>query len=90
MLLERPVVSCRRMLSVEDRAAIMVGLEAGLSQVCIARSIGPSPSVVCRDIARHLGPGGMYKAQDADRAADCQAPPQGSGSWTAMRPCAAA
>ena len=34
------------MLSVEDRAAIMVGLEAGLSQVRIARSIGPSPSVV--------------------------------------------
>ena len=41
------------MLSVEDRAAIMVGLEAGLSQVRIARSIGPSPSVVCREIACH-------------------------------------
>ena len=76
VLLEGPVVSCRRMLSVEDRAAIMVGLEAALSQVCIARSIGPSPSVVCREITRHLGPGGVYKAQDADRAADCQAPPQ--------------
>ena len=68
----------------------MVGFEAALSQVRIARSIGPSPSVACREIARHLGPGGMYKAQDADRAADCQAPPQGSGSWTAMRLCAAA
>ena len=33
----------------------MVGLEAGLSQVCIARSIGRSPSVVCREIARHMG-----------------------------------
>ena len=76
VLLEGPVVNCRRTLSVEDRAAIMVGLEAGLSQVCIARSIGPSPSVVCRDIARHLGPGGVYKAQHTDRAADCQAPPQ--------------
>ena len=32
----------------------MVGLEAGLSQVRIARSIGPSPSLVCREIARHL------------------------------------
>ena len=69
VLLEGPVVSCRQMLSVEDRAAIMVGLEAGLSQVRIARSIGPSPSVACREIARHLGPGGVYKAQDADRAA---------------------
>ena len=39
-------MGCRRMLSVEDRAAIMVGLEAGLSQVRIARSIGHSPSVV--------------------------------------------
>ncbi len=62
-------MSCRRMLSVEDRAAIMVGLEAGLSQVCIARSIGRSPSVVCREIARHRGPGGVYEAQDAGRAA---------------------
>ncbi len=62
-------MSCRRMLSVEDCAAIMVGLEAGLSQVCIARSIGRSPSVVCREIARHRGPGGVYQAQDAGRAA---------------------
>ena len=69
VLLEGLVVSCRRMLSVEDRAAIMVGLEAGLSQVCIARSIGRSPSVVCREIARHRGPGGVYEAQDAGRAA---------------------
>ena len=69
VLLEGLVVSCRRMLSVEDRAAIMVGLEAGLSQVCIARSIGRSPSVVCREIARHRGPGGVYGAQDAGRAA---------------------
>ena len=47
----------------------MVGLEAGLSQVRIARSIGRSPSVVCREIARHRGPGGVYQAQDAGRAA---------------------
>jgi integrase family protein len=57
------------MLSVEDRAAIMVGLEAGLSQVRITRRVGRSPSVVCREIARHLGPGGVYQAQDADRTA---------------------
>ena len=76
-LLEGLVVSCRRMLGVEDRAVIMVGLEAGLSQVRIARSIGRSPSVVCREIARHRGPGGVCKAQDAGRAAQVgQAPPQ--------------
>ena len=83
-------MGCRRMLSVEDRAAIMAGLEAGLSQTRIAHLIGRSPSVVCREIARHQGPGSVYKTQNADRAADCQAPPQGSGSWTAMRVCAAA
>ena len=38
----------------EDRAAIMVGLETGLPQVRIARSIGPSPSVMCHEITRHL------------------------------------
>ena len=54
-------MSCRRMLSVEDRAAIMVGLEAGLSQVRITRRVGSSPSVACREIARHLGPGGVYQ-----------------------------
>ena len=46
-------MGCRRMLSVEDRAAIMAGLEAGLSQTRIAHLIGRSPSVVCREIARH-------------------------------------
>ena len=56
------------MLSVEDRAAIMAGLEAGLSQLRITRSIGPSPSVMCREIARHWGPNGAYHAQDAGRA----------------------
>ena len=45
-------MGCRRMLGVEDRAAIMAGLEAGLSQARIARLIGHSPSVVCREIAR--------------------------------------
>lgn len=62
-------MSCRRMLSVEDRAAIMVGLEAGLSQVCIACSIGRGSSVVCREIARHRGPDGAYRAQGTGRAA---------------------
>lgn len=69
MLLEGVIVSCRWMLSVEDRVAIMVGVEAGLSQVRIGRSIGRSPSVVCREIARHRGPCGVYKAQEARRVA---------------------
>ena len=62
-------MGCRRMLGVEDRAAIMAGLEAGLSQVCIAHLIGRSPSVVCREIARHTGPDGQYRAEEAGKAA---------------------
>lgn len=54
----------RRMLGVQDRAAIMAGLEAGLSQARIARLIGHSPSVVCREIARHAGPDGAYRAEE--------------------------
>ena len=62
-------MGCRRMLSVEDRAAIMAGLEAGLSQTRIAHLIGRSPSVVCREIARHTGPDGQYRAEEAGKAA---------------------
>ena len=54
----RLIMGCRRMLSVEDRAAIMAGVNVGLSQVRIAHMIGRSPSVVCREIARHTGPDG--------------------------------
>ena len=69
VLLECLVVSCLRMLSVEDRAATMVGLEAGLSQVCFARLIGRSPSAVFLEIARPRGPDGADRAQSARRAA---------------------
>ena len=62
-------MGCRRMLGVEDRAAIMAGVDVGLSQTRIAHLIGRSPSVVCREITRHRGPGGVYQAQDAGRAA---------------------
>ena len=48
------------MLGAWDRAAIMAGMNAGLSQVRIAHLIGRSPSVVCREIARHAGPDGQY------------------------------
>ena len=61
-------MGCRRMLGVDDRAAIMAGVNAGLSQVCIAHLIGRSPSVVCREIARHTGPDGEYRAEEAGKA----------------------
>lgn len=44
----------------------MAGLGAGWSQVRIGHLIGRSPSVVCREIARHMGPGGVYRAEEAD------------------------
>ena len=62
-------MGCRRMLGVEDRAAIMAGVNAGLSKTRIAHLIGRSPSVVCREIARHTGPDGQYRAEEADKAA---------------------
>ena len=62
-------MGCRRMLGVEDRAAIMAGVNAGLSQVRIAHLIGRSPSVVCREIARHAGHDGAYRAEEAGKAA---------------------
>ena len=62
-------MGCRRMLGVEDRAAIMAGGNVGLSKTRIAHLIGRSPSVVCREIARHTGPDGQYRAEEADKAA---------------------
>ena len=62
-------MGCRRMLGVEDRAAIMAGVNVGLSKTRIAHLIGRSPSVVCREIARHTGPDGQYRAEEADKAA---------------------
>ena len=62
-------MGCRRMLGALDRAAIMAGVNVGLSQTRIAHLIGRSPSVVCREIARHTGPDGQYRAEEADKAA---------------------
>ena len=59
----------RRMLGAWDRAAIMAGVNVGLSKTRIAHLIGRSPSVVCREIARHTGPDGQYRAEEADKAA---------------------
>ena len=62
-------MGCRRMLGARDHAAIMVGVDAGLSQTRIAHLIGSSPSVVSREIARHRGPDGQYRAEEAGKAA---------------------
>ena len=62
-------MGCRRMLGVEDRAAIMAGVNVGLSKTRIAHLIGRSPSVLCREIARHTGPDGQYRAEEAGKAA---------------------
>ena len=62
-------MGCRRVLGVDDRAAIMAGVNAGLSQVRIAHLIGRIPSVVCREIARHAGPDGAHRAEEAGKAA---------------------
>ena len=62
-------MGCRRMLGGWDRAAIMAGVNTGLSKTRIAHLIGRSPSVVCREIARHTGPDGRYRAEEAGKAA---------------------
>ena len=64
------------MLGIQDRAAIMAGLEVDLPHSRIARLLGRSPSVVCREIARHTGADGVYRAEKAGkatRAARCHA-----------------
>ena len=58
----------RRVLSVEDRAQIAAGLEAGCSIRAIAERIGRCPSVVCREIARNRGSEG-YAVPAAEAAA---------------------
>ena len=65
----RLIMGCRRMLGAWDRAAIMAGVNVGLSKTRIAHLIGRSPSVVCREIARHTGPDGQYRAEEAGKAA---------------------
>ena len=83
-------MGCRRMLGVEDRAAIMAGVDAGLPQVRIAHLIGRSPSVVCREIARHTGPDGKYRAEEAGKAARAASAALRSACWIVMRSFAAA
>jgi len=56
------------MLGTRDYAAIVVGLGACLSQVRIVRLIGRSPSVVCREIARHTGLDGEFRVEEAERS----------------------
>ena len=49
----------------QARAAIMEGVDAGLSQRRISRLMGSSPSVALRAIARHTGPDAVYLTEDA-------------------------
>ena len=49
----------------QARAAIMAGVDAGLSQRRIRRLMGSSPSVALRAIARHTGPDAVYLTEDA-------------------------
>ncbi len=51
----------------EDRAAIMAGVDALVSGAIAHFLIGRSPSVVCREIARHTGPDGQYRRSEAAR-----------------------
>ena len=62
-------MGCCLMLGALDRAAIMAGVNVGLSQTRIAHLIGRSPSAVCREIARHTGPDGQYRAEEAGKGA---------------------
>ena len=61
--------ACRRTLGAQDHTAIMAGMEAGSPPSHIAHLTGRSPSVVCREIARHTGPDGQYRAEEAGKAA---------------------
>ena len=58
-------MGCCRMLGYLDCATIMAGVNGSLSQVRITYLIGRSPSVVCREIARHTSPDGQYRAEQA-------------------------
>ena len=57
------------MLQPPSEASRYAGVNVGLSKTRIAHLIGRSPSVVCREIARHTGPDGQYRAEEADKAA---------------------
>lgn len=56
-------------LSLEERARIQRGLDAGWTQKRIAAVLGRSPATICREIARHRSAGGDYDALVADARA---------------------
>lgn len=49
----------------QARAAIMAGVDAGLSQRRISHLMKHGPSVALRAIARHTGPDAVYLTEDA-------------------------
>ncbi len=52
-------------LSREQRYAIYLGLQAGMTKTAIARQIGCSISTVCREIKRNTNRFGHYLYEDA-------------------------
>jgi len=59
----------RRLLSIDDRVLIAVGVHQGWTLERIARALGRNRSVVCREIGRNRSPDGVYRASVANRAA---------------------
>jgi transposase, IS30 family len=64
-----PDLPGRRMLSMEDRTGIALGLRQGLSYAVIGGLIGRDKSVVCREVRRNASENGEYHAAVAHRLA---------------------
>jgi IS30 family transposase len=62
----------RRLLSIDDRVLIAVGVHQGWTLQRIADVLGRDRSVVCREIRRNRSPDGLYRASVAHRAAACR------------------
>lgn len=63
-----PRQRAQQQLSLVEREEISRGVCAGMKARQIARSLGRSPSTICRELARNGGPD-SYRAARADRAA---------------------
>jgi len=61
-------MGCCRMLGTEDRAAIMVGMNSGLSQVRTAHWVGGRRGGGAGGPPRHTGPDRVYRAEAAGQA----------------------
>lgn len=70
----RLVTAYHRMLSPQNRTAIIAGMEACLPHTHIAHLTGRSPSVACREIARHTDPDSDYRAEEVGKDARAARP----------------